>query len=218
MSESGRKFAFGNHVIQRFDSPRDAVREAHRVIPGLIDLGFTARSQFFYETATVRLKDLTLSIVNSSEAQLSIGGRPEPVLLFPLQGGLRFKGDGFDVAIAPRKTALFIPTGCPSEAACTDRSLTLLRYDAKRLRTTAETMLGGYYPAQSLNVFDDPQAINLATTGISHDRVFRGLFKILNAWGPQVQLRNLLGLDDAIYRATVMAMLPKLFSGLPTRH
>jgi hypothetical protein len=216
MIKKNQKFAFGNHAIKQFHSPKDAVREAHRVVPGLIDLDFSSRSQFFYETATVQLNDLTLSIVNSSGGRISVGDRPEPVLLFPLQGGFRFKDLG--LTAAAKETATFIPTGCSSEIECPDRSTVLLRYDAERLKATAETMLGGYYTEQRLNVFDYPHAIKLATTGISHDRVFRGLFEILNAWGPEVELRNRSGIDGAIYRATVMAMLPKLFAELPIRH
>lgn len=218
MAPSTHQLAFRAQCARQHTSIASAIREAHRLIPGLIDLDFAATNNFHYHTATVNLNGLPLAAVTASKSRLHVGPRPEPVLLLSLGGSLEFKSEGFDSSIEPKRSAIFIPKGWPTNVECTDRSLVLMRFDAQRLLDTAQTMLGERWDDRLRSAFEDLSVVSLHAGEFSHDVAFRRLFRIIDAWSDQELLRDLTRLDDVFYRTTILAMLPGPFRMAQERH
>lgn len=214
MSESTRhSLAFGAHHAHQFLSPRAAVDEAHRLVPGLIDLDFAPTDNFCSYTAGANLNGLTLASICAPARRCHMGGEPAPVLLIPLSGMLKFEGDGFAPSIEAKKTALYISSNRPIYIETGASSPVLIRFHLPRLLDTAQRMLGESWNDCLITTFCDPTQIALQCGRFSHDVAFRGLFSLVDSWGENETLRNLSGLDDLFYRALVMAMLPKHLLG-----
>lgn len=205
--------AFGASHAKNFRSAKEAVCDAHRIVPGLIDFDFPDSDNFHYKRSIVNLNGLPVAAVSSSTSRLHVDVRPEPVLLWSLSGDINVKSGGFRASAKHKQSAIFIPKGWPTEVDCTDHSMVLVRFDPLRLKDILQVMLGDRWDDRLAQVLGDPHGIFLRTEGFDHDMAFRRLFAIIDAWGRQEAMRDSTRLDETLYRAVIMAMFPAQFVG-----
>lgn len=205
------RLAFGDGHAREFQSVAQATEEAHRLIPGLIDYQFFDRDNLSFVTSSVNINGLSLAAFSAPACRMHIGNRPEPALIWSLNGNVRFRAQQRSLAMQPTASAIFVPMGWPTDVEGDERSTVVARIDPIRLERTAKTMLGLLWDDSQPKVFSDPREVPLRLGEVSFDAVFRNLFVQIDAYDGNATMLGHSGIDDIFYRTLAIAMNPQAF-------
>lgn len=212
MAASCHALAFGQHRSRVFRSAQEAVRETHRLAPGVIDLDFAKADDFRFQASSIDLNGLSVAAFSASAHRSHFRSNADSVMILSLSGELRFKGEELTASVEPEKRALFIPGDRTIHFETTECSTVLIRFCHERLNQTARIMLGDLWDDCVAQAFHSPAKVSLQSAGFSHDAAFRGLFAMIDSWRDQEALCEISGLADVFYRTAIMAMLPVQFA------
>lgn len=203
--------AFGNHQAKEFRSIAEAADEVRRLIPALIDYEFLDRDHFRFASSFVNVNSLALGAISAQPSRIHVGDRPNPAIGFALAGAARFKAERTHLDAQPAHTAVFVPTGLPTDVKAGARSMVIAQIDPVRLERTAKTMLGLPWDDSRPLMLSGPREISLQLGTVSLDAVFRNLFFQIDAYGANPEMLAYSGIDDNFYRTLAIAMSPDAF-------
>lgn len=200
--------AFGDHSPNFFRSINAAQTEAFRLLPGLKSFEFRNRNAFQFKTSFCRVGGIVIAAASTPEADILFGDRQDPTFVLPLAGHGRFEVEGNFFAFRGQESAVLVPPGVGSQVIGSRRSVTVAKLDTERLRSTLATMLG---PADRAEVVNRPMAVPLIAGKVSHDKMFRAIFKQIDLLSETPWLLELSGLDDVFYRTLLLAAHHEIF-------
>jgi AraC-like DNA-binding protein len=212
-----RRFAlpFGEGAVEvqnQFGSYLDAIAT---VMTGLKDLGQAdkQRGPFFSKAATVKIKDLTLTASSGTPLFFRLDDSKATTLTIPFAGLIRSTVDGTQHLLQPGQNGIFLG-GKAMHGESDTRSALMLKLTPERLLQTAMVMLGRDQGVAELLNLQQSRPVSLTAGNFSFDLVFRKYCEIVDQFQEKTDALELLNLDDAIYRTTVMVMMPDLFFGI----
>lgn len=98
----------------------------------------------------------------------------------------------------------------------TFRSHIMWHVDAQRLRLTAQAMLGSDDPVDLR--LDDARALPETFGGVRSDAAIHAMLPLINLYSRHPDVLARLGLEELLYRQTVMLLRPDLLAHLETAH
>lgn len=203
--------AFGNARASSHLHPRDldglmepalGLRAAHRAPE--------AQQTFEGRAAQLDFNGLRLLALSSGAVQQHVQAATHPVLVVPLQGGLRVEADGRALEARANEEAVLLPPVARSMGLGGPQSSLWLALDASHLGRVAAAMLGTEDAdrAGRLLGLDKPATLRLALGRAHLGNVLRQLCRLLDEYAADAELLRLSAVDDAFCRAVVTLLAP----------
>jgi AraC-like DNA-binding protein len=200
--------AFGDHSPNVFQSVSAAQAESFRLFQGLKSFEFLAPNAFQFKTAERQVGTMHIGALSTSDADSLFGDRQDPAFVLLLTGHACFEVERDQFNFRCQESAVLVPPGVASQVSGPRRSVAVARLDTGRLRSTLATMLG---PADRAEIVDRPMAVPLIAGKVSHDEMFRAIFKQIDLLSETSWLLELSGLDDVFYRTLLLATHHEIF-------
>lgn len=205
--------AFGDQSATHCGSLLSFAENTRLAIPSLLDYDAADPARFQSRASVSAFGGLTMFSASLPEAitQARVSERAESTFCFHVDGDCDFTTDGVLHRVRPRQTALFIPDGHSWVVTAQNAATVVASLNRERLVATAQTMAGRDSKALFSQQFDHPSTIGLGSEKPSFDAVFRGLFAQIDLYADTPGMLQISGIDDAFYRALVIALDPQAF-------
>lgn len=205
------RLAFGNQNPQKDTSAKAMSERVQSAMPWAVDyLAIGEPSEFEHQLSAVNINGLRVVATASTPIEANIADARDASLMVPLSGHCVTNFDGRNYEWTADQTACLIPK-IGRGGFSTERSALMLDLDPVRLQQTWQAMAGESAAPVAQISLDSPQTLALNVGGVNFSDAYRHVGGLIDALNGDQQLLDKSGLDDLLYRLTVMLMRPEVF-------
>lgn len=201
--------AFGNQNPQKDTSAKAMSERVQSAMPWELEYRALGDGRDFeHQLASVSINGMRVTATASTPISVHVEDARDMSLMVPLAGNCTTGFDGRIYEWGAGHSACLIPKagrGGGSE----ERSVLMLDIDPHRLRHTWQIMSGN--SAATLADLEATQLMSLNVAGFDFTQAFRHVGGLIDALNGDQKLLDKSGIDDLIYRLTVMLMRPDAF-------
>lgn len=183
-----------------------AQQVAHRSLAAYEPLGRSG--EFRQKSAVVTIGGLRLAASAHTPVRVVVEASDDLTLIVPLSGWSTAVIEGRGHRWLAGRSAMYLP-GVPRLGEAGRRSTLSIGLEAARLEQAACSVAGATDPAAIRAVLATPQLVLLTRGGFSFASALRRICGLIDACLDQPHQLALLGVDDMIYRAVAMLLLPE---------
>ena len=183
-----------------------AQRVAHRSLVSYEPLG--REKEFLHKSAAMTVGGLRLAASSHTPTRVVVDASDDVVLMVPFAGWSTAVIEGREYRWLAGRTGMFLP-GVPRRGDAGLRSTLAIGLDAVRLARAADSISREVEPAKIQALFTSPRQVPLADGGFSFVTALRRMCGLIDSFPGRPDQLAMLGLDDMIYRAVAMLLLPK---------
>lgn len=204
---------FGEDIAIVHESAQQFGELIERAFPGVEAYDPLSKTKAF-RSKTVTLKLPTASLVASSISPTHVERRNNPLLTFLLPMGGQVEAmsqmGGKRMLWGTHEGGIFLPQSTEKMIGSGGfRSQLMWNLERNQLMETAKAMLG---TAQPLDLrLEEARVLPKAVAGVTIDASMSAMLPMLHLYRKQPELLSGLGLEDLLYRQTVMLLRPDLF-------
>lgn len=203
--------AFGNQN-PNIDTSAEAMSERMRTsLPWEVNyLSIGDSAEFEHHLASVNINGLRVVSTASTPIEANIADAHETTLMIPLTGHCVSTVDGHSYEWDADKTACLMPKVGRSGFS-TERSALMLDLDPAKLQKILQAMTGG---TEGVRIdLESPQSLKLHAGGLNFSQAYAHICGLIDSFKGDQKLLDNSGLDDLLYRLTVMLLRPDIFCG-----
>lgn len=206
---------FGENIASVQECPSDFGAAIDKMFPGVEAYEPTTHvKDFRSRTATIALSNAVIVAASVSPTHVERKNNPVLTFMIPMAGApdstAKIGSEKIDWGMG--RGGVFLPQADDRLIGSGGfRSHLMWSLDPAQLQNTAQAMLGieSAIDLQLERVRLLPQSI----AGVKVDTSFSALFPLLNLYANQPDVLKQMGLEDVLYRQTVMLLRPDLFEG-----
>lgn len=166
--------------------------------------------EFNSKSAAVTINETTLVAGANTPINIEMGNADTINLLVPFQGHVTLDVDGNTYRYGMNQGAMLLPATGRRGRSTMGGSL-IMAVSPQRVHAVAQAMLGED-ASQSIDLhLQYPRVLPLQINKLSFERTFQHLSGVIDSFYEQPEALAYLGLDDVLYRQTVLMLRPDLF-------
>lgn len=183
-----------------------AQQAAHRSLAAYEPLG--SSKTFEHKSAVVRLGSLRLAASAHSPVRVVAEASDSLTLMVPFSGWNTAVIEGREHRWRAGRSAMLLP-GVPRQGTTGRRSTLSIGLDPQKLEQTACQVAAAAEPASIRPLLAAPRLVPLAHGGFSFAAALRRICSLIDSFLDRPDQLALLGVEDLIYRAVAMLVLPE---------
>lgn len=205
------RLAFGNQNPQTDTSAKAMSERVQSAMPWEVDYqAIGSPNEFQHKLSAVNINGMRVVATASTPIEANIADARDASLMIPLSGHCVTTFDGRNYEWTADQTACLMPK-VGRGGFGTERSALMLDLDPERLQQTWRAMAGDDASSLAQISLEAPQTLALNVGGVNFSDAYRHIGGLIDALNGDQQLLDKSGLDDLLYRLTVMLMRPKAF-------
>lgn len=203
------RLAFGNQNPQTDTSAKAMSERVQSVLPWEVSYQAIGDEQDFeHQLSTVSINGLRVVATASTPIEANIADARDATLMVPMAGSSVSTLDGHPYEWIADQSACLIPKVGRSGSS-TGRSALMLDLDPVRLKQTLQAMSGN---AKDVAIdLESPQSLPLQVGGVNFTQAYHNICGLIDSIKSDQKLLDSSGLDDLLYRLTVMLLRPDVF-------
>lgn len=203
------RLAFGNQAPETDTSAKAMSDRVQLAMPWEVNYrALGDASEFMHQLSAVSINGLRVVATASTPIEATVADAREASLMIPLAGQCVTTFEGRNYEWGVDQTACLIPK-VGRGGVSTERSALMLDLDPVRLQQTWKSMTGNT-SAFEISL-DTPKTLSLKAGGVNFSDAYRHIGGLIDALHGDQKLLDKSGLDDLLYRLTVMLMRPDAF-------
>lgn len=203
------RLAFGNQNPQTDTSAKAMSERVQSVLPWEVSYQAIGNEQDFeHQLSTVSINGLRVVATASTPIKANIADARDATLMIPMSGASVSALDGHQYEWIADKSACLMPK-VSRDGFSSGRSALMLDIDPVRLKQTLQAMSGN---AKDVAIdLESPQSLPLQAGAINFTQAYQNICGLIVSIKSDQKLLDSSGLDDLLYRLTVMLLRPDIF-------